>query len=97
MEITSIFEPVLSRIEDDIAHPAFNNLFLKYSLSEDKDVLLKRNKRGNIKEMHLGCNLFVENTNSGELEYEIDASKAYKMIEDGTREDSRRKLYTVRT
>ena len=83
MEITSIFEPVLSKMEDDIAHPAFNNLFLKYSLSEDKDVLIKRNKRGNIKEMHLGCNLFVENANSGELEYEIDASKAYKMIEEG--------------
>jgi len=36
LEITSIFEPVLSRMEDDIAHPAFNNLFLKYSLSEKR-------------------------------------------------------------
>lgn len=36
LEISSMFEPVLSRKEDDIAHPAFNNLFLKYSLSEDR-------------------------------------------------------------
>ena len=28
LEITSHFEPVLSRKEQDYAHPAFNNLFL---------------------------------------------------------------------
>ncbi len=36
LEVTSFFEPVLSRMEDDIAHPAFNNLFLKYSMSEKR-------------------------------------------------------------
>jgi len=83
IEITSIFEPVLSRIEDDIAHPAFNNLFLKYSMSENGDIIVKRNKRGKIDEMYLACNLFTENDGKSELEYEIDASKAYKMIENG--------------
>lgn len=70
-------------MEDDNAHPAFNNLFLKYSLSEDGDVIVKRNKRGSTNEIYLGTNLFVENDKGGELEYEIDASKAYKMIKNG--------------
>lgn len=83
IEVTSFFEPVLSRMEDDIAHPAFNNLFLKYSLSEDGDILIKRNKRGSTEEMHLGCNLFIENGESSELEYEIDLSKVDKMIKNG--------------
>ena len=83
LEVTSIFEPVLSKKEDDIAHPAFNNLFLKYSLTENGDILIKRNKRGNTKEIYLGCNLFIENNEIQELEYEIDLSKVYKMLEEG--------------
>ncbi len=84
LEVTSIFEPVLSRKEDDIAHPAFNNLFLKYSLSENGDLIIKRNKRGNTKEIYLGCNLFGEDSDdSQELEYEIDSVKAEKAIKYG--------------
>jgi len=70
-------------MEDDIAHPAFNNLFLKYSMLENGDLIVKRNKRGNTNEIYLGTNLFVENEENGELEYEIDSNKAYKMIENG--------------
>lgn len=83
IEVSSIFEPVLARKEDDIAHPAFNNLFLKYDLSEDGDLLVKRNKRGSTREMFLACNMFVENGDGGELEYEIDLSKAKKEIKNG--------------
>ena len=70
-------------MEDDIAHPAFNNLFLEYSMSEDGDILIKRNKRGSTEEMHLGCNLFVGNGENKELDFQIDGAKGYKMIEKG--------------
>ena len=83
LEVSSIFEPVLSRKEDDIAHPAFNNLFLKYELSENGDILVKRNKRGNTKEMYLASNLFVENGEHQELEFEIELSKAKREIANG--------------
>lgn len=83
MEISSIFEPVLARKEDNIAHPAFNNLFLKYDLSEEGDILVKRNRRGSTKEMGLACNLYVENGESQEFEYEIDLTKAKKEIKNG--------------
>lgn len=83
LEVVSYFEPVLSRKEDDIAHPAFNNLFLKYDLSDDGDVLVRRSKRGSAREMHLACNLFVENGESQEMEFEIDSTKAKKQIRNG--------------
>lgn len=81
LEVIGYFKPVLSKMEDDIAHPAFNNLFLKYSLSKKKDLLIKRNKRGNSTEMNLGVNLFLENSDNNDIEYEIDESKISDILE----------------
>ena len=78
-----MFEPALSRKEDDISHPAFNNLFLKYSMSDNGDIIIRRNKRGNIKEMYLTCNMLVDGSPNNEIEFEIDNSKVHKMIERG--------------
>lgn len=76
LEITSLFEPVLSTKEQDYAHMAFNNLFLKYEYLEDTNsILVKRNKRGNSKEIYLGVNLYTQDETVGEMEYEIDAEK----------------------
>ena len=36
-EVTSYFEPVLSKKEQDYAHQAFNNLFLVYKYDEETD------------------------------------------------------------
>lgn len=83
LEITSFFKPVLSRIEDDISHPAFNNLFLKYELSKNGDLIVKRNKRGRGNSFSLGANLFLEGEESSKSEYEIDLSKVYDLIESG--------------
>jgi len=46
-------------------------------------LIVKRNKRGNSKEIYLGCNLFTENEENTEVEYEIDANKAYKKLKNG--------------
>ena len=62
-------------MEDDISHPAFNNLFLKYKRSKNGDILVKRNARGEGEEFCLGTNLFVENYENSSLEYEIDEAK----------------------
>ena len=75
LEVISYFRPVLSRMEDDISHPAFNNLFLKYKRSKSGDILVKRNARGEGEEFCLGTNLFVENYENSSLEYEIDEAK----------------------
>lgn len=76
LEVSSVFEPVLSTKEQDYSHMAFNNLFLKYEYLEDTNtILVKRNKRGNTNPVYLGANLYTQNETIGDLEYEIDEEK----------------------
>ena len=76
IEISSVFEPVLSDKAQEYAHPAFNNLFLKYEyLQNSNSLLIKRNKRGNQNAIYLGVNLYTENETIGDFEYEIDKQK----------------------
>lgn len=91
LEISSLFEPVLSPREQDYAHMAFNNLFLKYEYSQETNsILVKRNKRGNQSAIYLGVNLYTNHETIGELEYEIDKERLHgdasigvpKMIKD---------------
>ena len=77
VEVIVYFEPVLSRKEDDYAHPVFNNLFLitKYD-EEQKSLAIKRKKREqNSKEMYLETTLSTNSETIGDLEYEISEAK----------------------
>ena len=81
LEITGVLEPVLSKEAQDYAHKAFNNLFLKYEISEEKDyITVKRNNR-NDKDIYLGVSLFTNSNTLGELEFEIDKEKLYGRLE----------------
>ena len=42
LEISSYFEPVLSTKAQEYAHPAFNNLFLKFDYDEEKNILINQ-------------------------------------------------------
>ena len=76
LEVTSYFEPVLSRAEQDYAHPAFNNLFLNFEKLDIGAILVKRNKRGSSqKEYYLGASFFTESETIGDLEYEIEKER----------------------
>ena len=75
-EITSLFEPVISSREQDYAHTAFNNLFLKYEyIEKTNSILVKRNKRGEKQPIYLGVNFEIQGENINELEYETDMEK----------------------
>ena len=76
-EVTSFFEPVLSRKEQDYAHQSFNNLFLVYGYNEENDYLtVKRKKReSNQKELYLIAKMQTNSEKIGETEYEIDRAK----------------------
>ena len=76
LEISSILEPVLSTENQDYAHKAFNNLFLKYEEIEN-GILIKRNSRGNERETFLAVGFFANTGNIENLEYEIDKEKLY--------------------
>ncbi len=76
LEITGMFEPVLSSKEQDYAHRAFNNLFLRYKYIEDSNsILIRREPRGSGEPINLAVNLQTQNKTIGELEYEIDGEK----------------------
>ena len=77
LEIASYFEPVLSTKEQDYAHPAFNNLFLKFDFDEETNsIIIKRKKREQFQtDIYASINLFTNNETVGELEYEIDKEK----------------------
>jgi cyclic beta-1,2-glucan synthetase len=78
LEVSTLFEPVLSTKEQDYSHTAFNNLFLKYEYLEDTNsILVKRNKRGDTSDVYLGVNLCTNNETIGDIEYEIDKAKLY--------------------
>ncbi len=76
-EVTSFFEPVLSRKEQDYAHQSFNNLFLVYGYNEENDYLtVKRKKReSHQKELYLIAKMQTNSEKIGETEYEIDRAK----------------------
>ncbi len=74
LEISSVLEPVLSTENQDYAHKAFNNLFLKYEEIEN-GLLIKRNKRGEEKEIYLAIGFFADKGNIEKLEFEIDKEK----------------------
>jgi len=79
LEITTYFEPVLSKKENDYAHPAFNNLFLNFEYLEDNEILIvKRKKREkNDKDIFMGVTLYTENEVIGNLEFELDKEKFF--------------------
>lgn len=76
-EVTGYIEPVLSKMEQDYAHMAFNNLFLKYEKNEE-DIIVKRCVRDkDAIPIYLATNLVSNGEEIGDLEYEINKSKLY--------------------
>ena len=77
LEVSSFFEPVLSRKEQDYAHPAFNNLFLLANYNEEEKCLVIRRKKreDNQEDIYLSVGLFTSAQTIGDLEYEIDKEK----------------------
>ncbi len=70
LEITTYFEPVLSDKNQDYAHQAFNNLFLKFNFNNNTNSM--QVQRDNI---FMDVGLYTESESIGEIEYEIDKEK----------------------
>lgn len=77
IEITSVLEPVLSTMQQDYAHPAFNNLFLTLEYDQEtQNILVKRKARlENESDIYLAVNLYTENETIGENEFEFSKEK----------------------
>ena len=77
IEVNSVFEPILSSLEQDYSHKAFNNLFLTFEFLDDTNtILVKRKARDEKKsDVYMAVNLYTEDDTIGELEYEVDKEK----------------------
>ena len=77
LEITSYFEPILSRLEADYSHMAFNNLFLTFDYDPKLEMILTKRKTRTKeeKQVYLATTLYTTKETIGELEYEIDKEK----------------------
>lgn len=77
LEITSNFECIISNQTQDIAHPAFNNLFLRYYFENNNLIIERKNREKNVEKTFVATCLYTENETIGELEYEIDKEKFF--------------------
>ncbi len=77
LEVVTYFEPVLSKKEQDYAHPVFNNLFLIFEWDEQTKSLVVKRKNREEKEtqIYLAANLSTQSETIGDLEYEIEEEK----------------------
>ena len=80
LEVCFAFEPVLSTKEQEYAHPAFNNLFLKFEFDYDNNILeIRRRKRGlNEKNLYLEAKFFTDAEIIVDNEFEISSEKFKK-------------------
>jgi len=76
-EVTSCFEPILSKKEQDYAHQAFNNLFLEYKYDEKTDSIIvkRRNRERYGQRIYLAVKMQTNCEKIGETEFEIDKTR----------------------
>ena len=77
VEVTLYFEPVLSKKEQDYAHPVFNNLFLttKYDEKTNSLVTTRKVREKNQPKITVATTLSTNSETIGDFEYELEAEK----------------------
>ncbi len=77
LEITTVFEPILSTKEQEIAHPAFNGLFLICDYDDEKNILeVRRKSRDTTKQdLYLETAFWTDGEVIVDNEFETDTEK----------------------
>ncbi len=75
LEITSYFEVVLARPNDDLAHPAFSNLFIQTEFEHQSLLASRRPRREDQERLWLMHTVALEGEGVGSLQYETDRAR----------------------
>jgi cyclic beta-1,2-glucan synthetase len=75
LEITSYFEVVLARANDDLAHPAFGNLFIQTDYQNEVLYASRRPRKENQSRLWLMHTVATEGVKVGSLQYETDRAR----------------------
>jgi hypothetical protein len=63
----------------EYSHPAFNKLFLKFE-EENENIIVEKRDRNLTEKIYLSTNLYTENEQIVDFEYEIDREKYAKTL-----------------
>ncbi len=74
IEIYSYLEPILSDVRDDISHPVYNNMFLKFEYIKEKKILIVSRK---IKEKEIFLGIKLVTKDERDIEFELDKEKFF--------------------
>ncbi len=77
LEVSSVFEPVISSTQQDYAHKAFNNLFLSYEMVDDILIVKRKFRSTEKNNLFLAVTFVGDETFSSNLEFEIDKQKLF--------------------
>ncbi|HBV86948.1 MAG TPA: glycosyl transferase family 36 [Desulfosporosinus sp.] len=75
IEVTSYFEVVLARQSEDLAHPAFGNLFIQTEFTHEALLASRRPRSENQKRLWLMHTVAIEGEGVGSLQYETDRAR----------------------
>jgi len=75
VEVTSYFEVVLARQSEDLAHPAFGNLFIQTEFAHESLLASRRPRSENQARLWLMHTVATEGEKVGSLQYETDRAR----------------------
>lgn len=75
VEVTSYFEVVLARLNEDLAHPAFGNLFIQTEFEHEALLASRRPRSEKQARLWLMHTVATEGEKVGSLQYETDRSR----------------------
>ncbi|EHQ90074.1 GH36-type glycosyl hydrolase domain-containing protein [Desulfosporosinus youngiae] len=75
IEVTSYFEVVLARQSEDLAHPAFSNLFIQTEFAHEALLASRRPRSEHQARLWLMHTVCIEGEKVGSLQYETDRSR----------------------
>ncbi|MHB1651280.1 MAG: GH36-type glycosyl hydrolase domain-containing protein [Desulfitobacteriaceae bacterium] len=75
LEVTSYFEVVLAQANDDLAHPAFSNLFIQTEFTHQALLASRRPRRDDQTRLWLMHTVALEGEAVGALQYETDRAR----------------------
>lgn len=75
VEVTSYFEVVLGRQSEDLAHPAFGNLFIQTEFAQEALLASRRPRSENQARLWLMHTVATEGEKVGSLQYETDRAR----------------------
>ena len=72
LELSTVFEPVLSTKQQDDGHKAFNNLFISFEIVNNILIAKRKARSNSDNDLYMGVMLYSDNFINDNIEFELD-------------------------